>query len=824
MQTARGLRSRGSNADVRVIRAPGIDNSQKEKHLSILSKRRSVRKVAALSALAMSVSALALAAPAGATQTVEGTRETPGADRYATAANLALASFTSGSNNIILVSGENFADGVSAAGLAGRAQAPILLTQAASLPASTLNAIAALDSKAPGAATVHIIGGTSAISSAVRSQLTSLGYTLNEISGTNRYDTSAKVATFAASLAPIGSYTAAGGTSKRTAIVASGASFADALAAGPIAYKGAHPIILTDSASLSAEASAALSSILAQQVIILGGTSAVSDAVKTAIEAKGISTIRVFGADRYETAANLAAIADNAVGAGATQGGFGFDNTKVGLVSGTSFADALAAAPYSGRANVINVLVGSGTTLPAATSAFITANNATISKVNAIGGTSAVSAEQLTAAVAAATTVTPTATITAEQGRSSFTVTFSEAVSVTSASTSANVVFARAGATVSASTATAVNADSSGRSTTWTISGITATGGGTTLAAGDVITVKAGTGTTANGRASAAATATVAADTTRPTVTSLTVPVGSTTGYVTFSETMSSATSAAWATVTSGTVSAVTLVSGSTYAITFASALTAGQTVTIPDVAVDLAGNKVVSTSKIVALDTVAPTITKAVVSTTASASATVALTPTATTAAITFTAVKASAAGGVAGNAWGIKLTDTDGAALAIAVDNANKLITVTGDFAGSGAATNVQFVTAWAASAANALFTADITAVGSMAGTTTSAVTASGGNSVSKIAVTFSEPVNLAGGTTLSAFTSNSVFATSVNYTTTASNPVLTATADYTRTLTGSDASPVAGTAEIRATGGLFSDLSTNPNTNQTVTISAS
>lgn len=97
-----------------------------------------------------------------------------------------------------------------------------------------------------------------------------MGYTLVETySGTNRYDTAAKIA------AAIGNGNIGGFGGKRTAILAVGNNYADALAAGSIAFKGKHPILLTDSAALSTETNAVLTSLGIQQVIIMGGTSAV---------------------------------------------------------------------------------------------------------------------------------------------------------------------------------------------------------------------------------------------------------------------------------------------------------------------------------------------------------------------------------------------------------------------------------------------------------------------------------------------------------------------------------------------------------------------
>ena len=57
-----------------------------------------------------------------------------GADRYATAAQVATANWTT-SDNVVLVNGQNYPDAVSASALAKKLNAPILLTKADSLNA-----------------------------------------------------------------------------------------------------------------------------------------------------------------------------------------------------------------------------------------------------------------------------------------------------------------------------------------------------------------------------------------------------------------------------------------------------------------------------------------------------------------------------------------------------------------------------------------------------------------------------------------------------------------------------------------------------------------
>src|SRR5471030_2713762 len=79
---------------------------------------------------------------------------TSGADRYATAAQVATANWTSGSKDVVLVTGEGYADAVSASALAKQLNAPILLTTTNELSA---DAKTALDTLKP--TNVYIVGG-----------------------------------------------------------------------------------------------------------------------------------------------------------------------------------------------------------------------------------------------------------------------------------------------------------------------------------------------------------------------------------------------------------------------------------------------------------------------------------------------------------------------------------------------------------------------------------------------------------------------------------------------------------------------------------------
>jgi len=377
-------------------------------------KRFSKSLAAGITAGALAVSGLAVAftaitaSPAFAATT----SRIGGANRYDTARLAALANFPGGSPSAVLASGENFPDGLAAADLAGSLAVPLLLTPAASLAPETVSALATLKVK-----TVYVVGGTAAVSAAVITQLQGLGYTVPAaIAGADRYATAAAVATASTTFAGIGTL---GG--KKTAIIASGANFPDALAAGSAAYQAHFPILLTDPNTLSAATSAEITSLGVTNVLIAGGTAAVSTAVETSLKALAsgaLTTTRLAGADRFATSVAIATFDVNA----AVSGGLGMSTANAILASGLNFPDALVASEF--KAPVVL-----DDPLPASVAAWLA--GAGIGNIIALGGTAAVPDADLTAAGTAGTPTAGTAVISgAVAGGTSFIVTFSAAAQV----------------------------------------------------------------------------------------------------------------------------------------------------------------------------------------------------------------------------------------------------------------------------------------------------------------------------------------------------------------------------------------------------------
>lgn len=334
---------------------------------------KSRTRALASAALAASLGLAGLAftaSPVQASETTDVVR-VAGTTRYGTAADAATSAYPAGSANVVLASGEKFPDALAGGGLAGSLDAPILLTQEGALPADTIAALAELDAE-----TVTILGGTDAVSAAVEAELVALGYGTDRVAGLDRFETAADIA------AELGN---------TTAVLANGLRFPDALAISPGAHALGLPVLLTLADSLHEDAAAYIDANAVDTVIIVGGTGVVSQDIEDALEADGITVVRLAGDTRYETSVEIAEFH-------VTQG---FTLDEVVMATGENFADALAGGPYAAQMGAPMVLTQTATLTPA-TAAFLTENCQTVDALSILGGTAAITADVEAAAAAAA--------------------------------------------------------------------------------------------------------------------------------------------------------------------------------------------------------------------------------------------------------------------------------------------------------------------------------------------------------------------------------------------------------------------------------------
>ena len=201
---------------------------------------------------------------------VDYTARTGGLTRYETAAKLFNSEVGTGATDVVLASGTNFPDALSANYLAGQLGTGILLTAPTSL--STVARQAIIDA---GVHRVFITGGTGAVSQTVQNQVTAIHVgnipsaaliTVVRIGGLNRYETNFNINE--------GDLVASD-----TVLLASGKDFPDALALGPVAYQG-FPLILTGGTTLGESENTQLTDFKPANIVIAGGTGAVSQAIE----------------------------------------------------------------------------------------------------------------------------------------------------------------------------------------------------------------------------------------------------------------------------------------------------------------------------------------------------------------------------------------------------------------------------------------------------------------------------------------------------------------------------------------------------------------
>ncbi len=314
----------------------------------LLASRRRMRLGRALVAAAVAASVLVTANdPAqGAAARVE-TRRLEGNTRFETAAEIAEAyvdqieiySGRIGIDSVILTSGDNndFAYALPAPALSRRYNAPLLLTRPNSIPEAVTTFLTRYE-----VSTVYILGGDTIVTPSVERAIDAISGTRTvRIAGDDAYSTAVAVAEEVGPRTGVpGDYSSYG----RTALLATGETFADALAVGPLAYRGEHPILLTDSAELPPVVRSFLISSRTEHVIILGGTVAVSTAVQQEVERLGIEVTRWAGADRYETALE---VAEALLGDDQPDGCF--DGTELGMAYAWRSPDAIASGPLLGE-------------------------------------------------------------------------------------------------------------------------------------------------------------------------------------------------------------------------------------------------------------------------------------------------------------------------------------------------------------------------------------------------------------------------------------------------------------------------------------------
>ena len=268
------------------------------------------------------------------------TTRVAGADRINTAVEVSKKYYES-AETVIVANYEQFADSLSASALSKALKAPILLVQK-----DQLDSVVAQEIKRLGAKNVIVIGGEKSVDKAKNSLSK---YNLQTIAGSDRYETSAKIAQEIIKL-----------TGTKKAVIASGEVFADALTVAPLANKNNMPILLVQPNNIPKATQEVLKQI--EEVIIVGGEKTISKEVENKLP----NPTRIAGANRYETAKKIYE--------------YGFkDRKEVNIANGTTAADSLVIGSID-----CPILLAEANEIPEATKQAI--KESKFEKVNVFGG------------------------------------------------------------------------------------------------------------------------------------------------------------------------------------------------------------------------------------------------------------------------------------------------------------------------------------------------------------------------------------------------------------------------------------------------------
>ncbi len=256
-----------------------------------------------------------------------------GADRYATAVEIARQAFPrwEGVEYVVVASGEDRAlsDPLAAAGLAGVFDAPLLLVHSGGLPNSVRSAIADM----PSGVKVVIVGGTTAVPRTVGQALERIDRvgSIERVEGADRFQTAHRIAERMRS-----ELSARGEEMPKVALLANGSdpeTFSDALSLAAVSAGTGAPVLLLERSSIPASTAIALRDLGLARRIVAGGYRTVSGSVVNSLRAE-----RWAGPDRYATAGE---ISRRAVSEGWAQSG------EFGLAA--QLSDALSGGSVLGR-------------------------------------------------------------------------------------------------------------------------------------------------------------------------------------------------------------------------------------------------------------------------------------------------------------------------------------------------------------------------------------------------------------------------------------------------------------------------------------------
>ncbi|WP_061321425.1 cell wall-binding repeat-containing protein [Clostridium botulinum] len=252
-----------------------------------------------------------------------------GNDRYETAANVAKANWKDGAKDVIIASGNGYADSLSASVLAKKLNAPIILTTAGELNSNAKSALQTLKPE-----NVYVIGGNASVSQAVRDGLKK-DYKVTELGGKTRFETNLAVANHLVDKL--------GMKADNVMVVNGQDGFSDALSAAPVAAAKEQVLLIVGKDASTADLAANFVKKHNSKVTVIGTEGVVPAAVYNKL---GASERVNGGKDRFDT--NLNIMKHFKLNA---------DTMYVANATGEGYADALVASALAGKSGAPLVLV-----------------------------------------------------------------------------------------------------------------------------------------------------------------------------------------------------------------------------------------------------------------------------------------------------------------------------------------------------------------------------------------------------------------------------------------------------------------------------------
>ncbi len=251
--------------------------------------------------------------------------------KFETATNIRDEYFSK-SNSVILTNSSTFVDSLSAVSLS-RGNTPILFTNQSSLDSTTLTNLKKNKPKK-----VYILGGEKSVSNSVINQLKNLGIIVERISGHDRYEVNAKVATKTHN---------PNKKQKTNILITSGENHSDAISSAVLSQNKKAPILFVRKNEVPTSIKDYLLSLKKNNAIgsitIVGGKLSVSQQVESYLRTFSNNVSRIVGHDRYTTNVKVSkAVNPNA--------------NRVIVAEGNGYNDALLMSPVASKLKASLVL------------------------------------------------------------------------------------------------------------------------------------------------------------------------------------------------------------------------------------------------------------------------------------------------------------------------------------------------------------------------------------------------------------------------------------------------------------------------------------